>query len=129
MSCESLRESGKSTHRGASAQDGRGQVRGGQVPQTLDEGGSCLAKDGLQRPKWRIWDEQSMAYEIYIHPKEQTQDLIIGDFLQRLLPTHMAVGEETLKMLRLDEPVPPLTKIRYWKAFFQKAPRSHCRKT
>ena len=77
----------------------------------LPQPSGALAKDWLQRPKWRIWDEQSMAYEIYIHPKEQTQDLIIGDFLQRLLPTHMAVGEETLKMLRLEEPVPPLTKI------------------
>ena len=37
--CESLRESGKSPHRGASAQDGRGQVRGGQVPQVRDVAG------------------------------------------------------------------------------------------
>ena len=40
MSSESLRESGNSTNRGASAQDGRGQVRGGQVPHKRDEGGS-----------------------------------------------------------------------------------------
>ena len=39
MSSESLRESGNSTNRGASAQDGRGQVRGGQVPHKRDEGG------------------------------------------------------------------------------------------
>ena len=37
--CESQRESGKSPHRGASAQDGRGQVRGGQVPQVRDVAG------------------------------------------------------------------------------------------
>ena len=42
MSCESLRESGKSPHRGASAQDGRGQVRGGQVTQLRDEVGPIL---------------------------------------------------------------------------------------
>ena len=40
--CESLRESGKSPHRGASAQDGRGQVRGGQVTQLRDEVGPIL---------------------------------------------------------------------------------------
>ena len=40
--CESLRESGKSPHRGASAQDGRGQVRGGQVPQVRDVAGPIL---------------------------------------------------------------------------------------
>ena len=33
--CESLRERGNSTHRGASALDGRGQVRGGQAQQGL----------------------------------------------------------------------------------------------
>ena len=40
--CESQRESGKSPHRGASAQDGRGQVRGGQVPQVRDVAGPIL---------------------------------------------------------------------------------------
>ena len=55
MSSESLRESGNSTNRGASAQDGRGQVRGGQVPHKRDEGGSSsrvceIRSEGGQPP-------------------------------------------------------------------------------
>ena len=85
MSSESLRESGNSTNRGASAQDGRGQVRGGQVPHKRDEGGPPPA-DLAHRKKFGIL-LQNLAFTCVSSPRPRHLPLYLPGNARRFLRT------------------------------------------
>ena len=85
MSSESLRESGNSTNRGASAQDGRGQVRGGQVPHKLDEGGPPPA-DLAHYKKFGIL-LQNLAFTCVSSPRPRHLPIYLPGNARRFLRT------------------------------------------
>ena len=111
MSSESLRESGNSTNRGASAQDGRGQVRGGQVPHKRDEGGSSsrvceIRSEGGPPPADTAHYKkfgtllQNLAFTCVTSPRPRHLPLYLPGNARRFLQTFGFTPANILELIR-----------------------------